>query len=406
MKLKFIILCFFTSIILIPAQEKTLFIGNSMTYFNNMPNLFQEIANSKGKNVQAEYYAPGGTGFINHHVDNNVYNLLRNNVWTNVILQPGTSESAGVSWPVNTTIQRGQRMIDSIRKYSPCAKIFLYQIPYGIKATNNVPDYNDYFNIQTKIKDSITKMAHGLRIPLIPAGESARNHFSSSQDLLLHSSYNDVHPNLNGSYLVACTAFTTIYQENVNVSNYLGGVTQGNATYFQGIADNVTLTNRSNWLINTYNLNADFVFQINGPQVTFNNQSSNYTTVEWNINNEVISGDINLTHTFTETGTKTVTLKVIKDGCQSIITKTIDIQTLSNPLFEQVSLVAYPNPAKSHLSINNNKNFTFNIINVLGQVVYTNNENKSNYIIQTDNLINGVYFILTNFDEKIKFIKN
>ncbi len=37
------------------SQEKALFIGNSMTYFNNMPNLFQELANSKGKNVQDDH---------------------------------------------------------------------------------------------------------------------------------------------------------------------------------------------------------------------------------------------------------------------------------------------------------------------------------------------------------------
>lgn len=405
MKLKQTLLAFFISTFFLFAQEKTLFIGNSMTYFNDMPNLFQEIANSKGKNVQAQYYAPGGTGFVNHYVDNNVYNLFRDNIWTNVILQPGTSESAGVSWPVNTTIERGQQMIDSIRKYSPCAKIYLYQIPYGIKATNNVPDYNDYFTIQTKIKDSITKMANGLRIPLIPAGESARNHYTSSQDLLLHSSYNDVHPNLNGSYLVACTAFATIYQEDVIGSNYLGGVTQANANYFQEIADEVVLTNRSNWLINTYNINADFSFQINGSVVNFINQSSNYTTVEWNINNESVTNDINTSHQFTETGIKTITLRVMKNGCHSVITKTINIQTLNNPSFQQVAVVAYPNPTKSQLNIQYNKDFTFKIINVAGQIVYSNNENKSNYNIQTDHLPNGVYYVLTNFDEKIKFVK-
>ena len=405
MKLKYTFLVFLFAFIYTNAQEKTLFIGNSMTYFNNMPNLFQEIANSKGKNIQVQYYAPGGTGFVHHHVDNNVYNLFRNNVWTNVVFQPGTGESAGVSWPVNTTIQRGQQMIDSVRKYSPCAKIFLYEIPYGIKATNNIPDYNDYFAIQTKMKDSITKMANALQIPFIPAGESARHHFTSSQDLLLHSSYNDVHPNLNGSYLVACTAFATIFQEPVTVSNYLGGVSQANATYFQNIADVVVLPNKPNWFINTFNLNADFTFQINGPQVVLNNSSSNYTTVEWNINNEITSTDVNTTHTFSSVGTKTITLKVMQNGCESIITKTITIQSLNNPTFEQSTFVVFPNPASSQINIKHNKEFTFEIVNVAGQIVYANYENKSNYAIQTDNFANGVYFILTNFNEKVKFVK-
>lgn len=405
MKLKYILLAILAPIYFITAQEKTLFIGNSMTYFNNMPNLFQEIANSKGKNVLAQYYAPGGTGFVNHHVDNNVYALFRDNVWANVVFQPGTSESAGVSWPVNTTIQRGQQMIDSVRKYSPCAKIFLYEIPYGIKATNNIPDYNDYFAVQTMIKDSITKMANGLQIPFIPAGESARNHFTSSQDLLLHSSYNDVHPNLNGSYLVASTAFATIYQEAVTVSNYLSSVSQTNATYFQNIADAVVLPNKANWLINTYNLNADFIFQVNGSVVNFNNQSANYTSVEWNINNELVTFDINPNHVFTSLGLKTITLKAMINGCESIVTKTINIQSLSNPSFQQTYLSVYPNPIKSKLNIQYHKEFTFKIVNVAGQILSINNENKSNYSIDTNNLPSGIYFIITNFNDKIKFVK-
>jgi hypothetical protein len=123
---------FFLLVLRMESQENLLFIGNSLTYYNEMPSLFQNIANAKGKEVNVEYYAPGGTGFVNHVYDNNVYDLFASRVWDVIILQPGTGESAGASWPTDTTIFRGWMLMDSIRLYSPCAKIILYEISNGI----------------------------------------------------------------------------------------------------------------------------------------------------------------------------------------------------------------------------------------------------------------------------------
>lgn len=404
-KLLFIlIILHFVGLNIILAQEKVLFIGNSMTYYNNMPQLFQEIANDKGKNVQAQFYAPGGTGFVNHHLDNNVYQLFRDNLWDIVVLQPGTSESAGVSWPVNTTIQRGLKMMDSIKKYSPCAKILLYEIPYGIKANNNVPDYNDYFNVQTKIRDSITKMANGMQIPFVPAGECARNHLTQQQDLLLHNGYNDVHPNLNGSYLVACSMFTTIYQEEVSPTNYLGGVTQANATYFQGISDQVVLPNKANWLLNTFNTYADFNYSINNLTVDFTNISVNFDTVEWDFGDGETSNENNPSHLFNSAGEKTIILKAFKNNCEITMIKTITIGVLDEPIFLLNKYNYYPNPAKDFLTISASEKFTVTILNTVGQIVLKSNQPSNKHILNLMLLQKGIYFIQTD-NSIIKFFK-
>src|SRR5574344_200886 len=196
------------------TQENILFIGNSLTYYNDMPTLFQNIANSKGKNVHCTFYSPGGTGFINHVNDSNVYNLFSSQSWDAVVLQPGTGESAGRSSSTDSTIARGQRLIDSIRRYSPCAKIILYEISTGI-APNGASggNYANYFAFQTMIRDSIIRISNGLGVPFAPAGECFRSYYTNNQDLLLHAAFSDVHPNVSGSYLVACSIFSTLYQE-------------------------------------------------------------------------------------------------------------------------------------------------------------------------------------------------
>lgn len=102
---------------------RVLFIGNSLTYYNNMPVTFQNISANLNRKVKIGMYAPGGSGFINHVNDPAVYDLFRQK-WDVVVLQPGTNESAGASSSVLTSIARGRQMQDSVYKYNACANVF------------------------------------------------------------------------------------------------------------------------------------------------------------------------------------------------------------------------------------------------------------------------------------------
>jgi hypothetical protein len=62
------------------------------------------------------------------------------------------------------------------------------------------------------------------------------------------------------------------------------------------------------------------------------------------------------------------------------------------PEFEDNNIKIYPNPVKSELKIDFEGGSTFEILNLMGQVVYTGNLIK-NTIVQTSNLTSGVYLI-------------
>lgn len=385
------------------SQKKVLFIGNSMTYFNDMPLLFESIANEKGKNVDVDFYAPGGTGFVNHHVDNNVYSLFQNNVWDMVILQPGTSESAGVSWPVNTTAARGNQMQDSIKKYSPCAKIFLYQIPYGVPSSDT---YATYFQVQTKIKDSISKLADSMHVPFVAAGECARQHYLAQQDLLLHNSYNDVHPNLNGSYLVACAMYAAIFQEPVSNTVFNGGVTPVNASYFQNIADNIILNNKPSWRINTYNLHSEFSLIQTDNSVSFTNLSANYNSILWDFGDGITSTEINPQHNYSSTGTKTIQLTVFRNGCSEIFEKQVQINVLKVPEFNNDQFVSvYPTCFQEMFFIKSDKDLNGIIFNSLAQKIYDCKISSGVNTIDLSNYSSGIYYLNLN-NQIYKLVKN
>lgn len=392
------------------TQENILFIGNSLTYYNDMSTLFQNIANSKGKNVYCSFYAPGGTGFINHVNDSNVYNLFSSQSWDAVILQPGTGESAGRSSSTDSTIARGQRLIDSIRRYSPCAKIILYEISTGIApndTSNN--NYNNYFTIQSLIKDSITRISNGLQIPFAPAGECFKSYYTLNQNLRLHSYYGDVHPNSYGSYLVACSIFNTLYQEKVFPCNFYGNVPSLLADSLQNISDSVVLTHKPNWNINTYNLWAEFSFVVNGMDLQLNNLSTNYDSISWNINNEFSSNDTLVNYTFSSIGVKTITLTAYKDGCSLTATKQIDVSLSSlNPIV-QSNFIVYPTVVKDIVNVKpeSNSQITFYITDMSGRIVMK--EQKLNdEKINVKSLRKSMYIITLiqgNKLNKFKFIK-
>src|SRR4051812_32486983 len=88
----FFLLLYFT----IAAQDSTriLFIGNSFTYYNNMPLIVKAFADSAALPVVTGMHAPGGVsvGDISQgsmaHMNNPVlYNLIRSKKWDFVVIQ-------------------------------------------------------------------------------------------------------------------------------------------------------------------------------------------------------------------------------------------------------------------------------------------------------------------------------
>ena len=70
------------------AQDttKVLFIGNSITFYNDMPETFEDIANSASDIIKVTIYAPVCSGFIDHIDDVNVYNHFKTGNWDYVVL--------------------------------------------------------------------------------------------------------------------------------------------------------------------------------------------------------------------------------------------------------------------------------------------------------------------------------
>ena len=113
------------------AQDtiKVLFIGNSYTYVENMPDLFRQIADSAGYKVKTQMFAPGGVsvGDISQgtqaHMNNPlVYENIRSDKWDYVVLQDNQGRFVldYGQFPSSSLVIQGHLQIrDSVLKNNP-----------------------------------------------------------------------------------------------------------------------------------------------------------------------------------------------------------------------------------------------------------------------------------------------
>jgi len=375
-------------------STRILFIGNSITYYNNMPQMFRDIANNKGEKVTISVHAPGGTGIVDHYVNTNLYSLIRSKAWDIVILQPGSSESAGASYPVDVTVQRAHILLDSIYKNNSCTKVFLYEIPYGIPSSGGYPKY---FQVQTMIRDSVTKMADSLHLQILPTGESFRAYYSTAQNMYLHGSINNIHPNANGSYLVASTMYTGVFQDSVSGTSFYASIPTDSALKFFNIVDSVVLLNKPDWRINVYNIHAEFSYVQNVQNVSFTNHSVNYSNSFWAFGDGALSNNNAPNHTYNSSATFQVKLIVDDNQCfDSAFTEVEVIPTSIEKTSAFGDCYVYPNPVNSQLNVvlNNQINSIF-IYDIQGKEVWSDSQ-VTPLLSKIDliGLISGIYFVV------------
>lgn len=370
--------------------------------------MFREIANEKGKKVSVNMYAPGGTGFVNHYVDPNVFNLLRSKTWDIVVLQPGSGESAGASYLVDTTIKRGRKILDSLYHYSPCAMVYLYQIPYGVPSAS---EFATYFNVQTIIRDSVGKMADSLHLQMIPAGECFRAYYSTKPNLFLHNSYNDIHPNANGSFLVAASMFTGIFQEEIGNCNYNGGINTDSAELFTHMADTIVLNHLAEWRINTFNLHAGYNYQSDGNTITFHSTSVNFISLSWNFGDGQMSSELQPSHTYQQDGSYPVVLTATSTkGCQDSSVQVIQVSatSLSDRSGDVCKIFSDPlsgNIVVSPSTANGDIDYNINLYDLSGKMVFEKTNLAGDYQITCNQFSPGLYLIRLDFQNKPVYTK-
>lgn len=228
---------------------RVLFIGSSLTLWNQQPKMFEELAKAQGKNVMVSNGARCGHNLTDHLNVEETLTLLNQNEWDYVVLENG---DYGL---MNSNTKEGvwatvDNYINIIKTNNSETKIIFFMdwaMKNGVNQNGTFYTYNQY---QQKIYDATLEIADSKDMLVAPIGAAWKTVRDSGKNIELYAADNG-HPSLPGSYLGACVYFSTIFQESVEGNSYYNTIPEEDALYLQQAASSAVMDNLELWNIIT-----------------------------------------------------------------------------------------------------------------------------------------------------------
>lgn len=223
------------------AQDtlKVLFLGNSHTYYNDMPQIFANLSESGGHPTIIDSNTPGGHTLQQHSNNPTSLDKIRLGIWDYVVLQEN-SQYPVINYFRYNSMYPAARLLDSLITENNGTIAFFMNWGWRYGGQCEVdgyqsPFFEDYFQMQDSMTSAYTEIATELSAVLAPVGEAWRTAVTWDPDLVLWHTDN-YHPALNGSYLTACVFYATFYAESPTGLEYYGGLTETEALFLQQAA--------------------------------------------------------------------------------------------------------------------------------------------------------------------------
>ena len=318
-------------------KKEVLFIGNSYTYYNNLPDLVKEIALSFGDTLVHDSSTPGGYNFNAHSTNTQTLSKINQHQWDYVVLQAQSQEpSFSPSQVASDTYPYAEILVDSILANSSCTEPLFFMTwgrKYGDQSNCQFyPPVCTYAGMQQRLRESYLDMSFLHNASCSPVGMAWKKSIAIDSTIDLYSTDNS-HPSIYGSYLAACTFYASIFKKSAVGSSYWPNAIDSATAYsLQEIGSNTVLDSLAVWNI----FNADFGFQQFNDSVSFTNLSSNYESVLWNFGNGITSTDENPTHTYALNGSYTVILSAITNAACIQDTQTVSIVVNINTAIDEL----------------------------------------------------------------------
>lgn len=407
------LLLLFFQFLLFAQSTRVLFIGNSYTQVNDLPQLFLSIASSTGDHVFVDANMPGGATFQNH-CTNTSATKIQEGGWDFVVLQEQSQLPAFPISQVQTDcFPYAAQLNQMIETYNPCAETVFYMTwgrKYGDQANAaSYPPLGTYEGMDSLLYERYMQMTQDNNAIVAPVGRVWRYLRTNNPTIELYSSDNS-HPSLEGSYAAACAIYTTILRKDPTLITNYCGLNQNIAQIIQNATKTVIFDNQSTWFIGERDLEADFTFSnIDG----FHNQTINTnltTQYHWDFGNEDSSSEENPNYIYSTNGEYRVTLKAI-DSCnqESIIIKNINVVLTSIDDFSNRKIKMFPNPTQNvvHLEFENfqDQMISIDIIDRIGKRINRLQTSVNQLTINTSSMNAGLYFVRVEQGMKVNMLK-
>jgi len=342
----FLSFLFVTALNLSWSQDSisVLFIGNSYLSVNNLPQMVQEVTNSLGDNILIDSKMNGGFTFQSHAYDATTYDKIHSQPWKYVVLQGQSQEPSFPYDQVNQqSLPYAQQISDSVYASNGCSQVNYY-MTWGRQVGDPQWDsINTFDKMNTRLRNAYLRIADSTNASVSPVGVAWKYVRDNYPAINLYAG-DGSHPSLEGSYLAACTFYSSLFQKSCVGASFTAGLNPQTCAILQQVASSIVLDSIPTWkLVHPDSLfNASFVAGVNDYDVLFSAISSAPGNFVWDFGDGSPFGfGQNPTHTYTQ-GTYTVTL-FASGACgmdtvqQQITVNTVSLEdiTTQTPYFYQ-----------------------------------------------------------------------
>lgn len=398
--------------------KRVLFLGNSYTYVNNLPQMVADVAISTGDTLIFDNNAPGGHTFQGHSTNAISLAKIALGNWDYVVLQEQSQLPSFPLSQVEADVFPYAHILDSlINAKNLCAETVFY-MTWGRKngdASNcaSWPPVCTYSGMDSLLNLRYSLMADNNNAIISPVG-AVWKYIRQNFPLIDLYQADGSHPSVAGTYAAACSFYTTLFRKDPTLITFNSTLSTTDAANIRAATKLIVYNSLINWHIGEYDPLANFTYNFSDVnQITFTNNSANATNFYWNFGDGDISTSDNPTHLYPATGSYIATLIADKCGISDSTFQTINITPVGvNEISNTNSLIAYPNPSTTTLTISKNisGNFSYKIFNFPGQEIQTGTVSQSENEISISTLSNGIYFIQLFDSNKLvgqqKFIKS
>lgn len=334
-KINHFVLILFLSFFCIPGQElkaqlsyNVLFLGNSYTSANNLPQLVHDVALSAGDTLLFDSNMPGGYRLVDHTLDVNSQNKIMTGGWDYVVIQGQSQEPIMQYSSFNND---GIALYNQIKQYNSCAVTMPY-MTWGRKngdASNcaNFPIMCTYQGMDTTIRNrylDLTELIHAEVSPVSVVWNYLRQ---NNPGIELYQA-DESHPSLAGSYAAACCFYATLFKKAPTLITYNPGLNAGDASIIRNAVKTQVFDSLHLWDFKKPPV-ASIWYQI-GPgtnEVDFasvNSTGSNNRTHFWDFGDSNTSSAVSPAHFYSANGTYTVSLTTTNCDLQGLHTSFTD----------------------------------------------------------------------------------
>ncbi len=350
-------LIFLGSLSMMGQQAKrVLFLGNSYTQVNDLPQILTDVAASVGDTVITDQSTPGGYTLQLHSTNATSLNKIMTGGWDFVVLQ---EQSQLPSFPINqvmTDVYPYARFLDSlINAYNPCAETVFYRT-WGRKngdASNCSwwPPVCTYEGMDSLLQLRYMMLADSNEAIVSAVGAVWKYIRQNYPGIELYQ-MDESHPSQAGSYAAACCFYTTLFRKDPSLITYNYTLSESDAHLIRSAVKQVVYSHLIYWHIGEYDPVSDFSHELHDDlRVAFTNLSVGATDFVWDFGDGEQSIEINPEHAYPSSGAYEVQLVAAHCSLADTVQQQVFVVLAETNGSSEESPEIYPNPVIDKLQI-------------------------------------------------------